>query len=132
MLSQMESRRRVFILGAGASVFAGYPLAKDLEGFLRQKTQGADATTNRIANEVLNKLQRAASLLHKQTRKVWDFETLLTHLDIYSDVGNLGVVFGKWDDNDRMKVARTIAHAFQWHQYTCGGMIWGRDRKSVV
>jgi hypothetical protein len=127
MDSQAEPQRRVFILGAGASVFAGYPLAADLPGFLRRNTQGADVTTGRLANEVLTKLEHAASLLHKQTRKTWDFETLLTHLDLYGNIGNLGMAFGVWNDDDRMKVGRAIAYAFQWHQVTCRGMIWGRD-----
>lgn len=122
--------RRVFVLGAGASAFAGYPLASGLLDFLKQEPI-LEATTQKIASEILYKLHHAARQLERETRKKWGLEILLTHLDLYGTVGKLRIFTGDWTDSDRMKVSRVIAHQFQWHQYKINRKVWGNTESNL-
>ncbi|MBI1750295.1 MAG: hypothetical protein HY234_14770 [Acidobacteria bacterium] len=129
-MMSVTTAKRVFILGAGASRFAGYPLAIDLMAFLKAEAI-LESRTQQIATEVFYKLHHAELQLQRVTRKSWDLETLLTHLDIYKTVGKLRIFTGDWCDVDRMKMSRVIADRFQWHQYKLNSRVW-REKESSL
>ena len=114
---------RVFVLGAGASAFAGYPLASDLLAFLKSESI-PEASAQAVASEVFYKLDHAARQLERTTRRKHDLETLLTHLDLYGTVGKLRIFAKDWCDLDRMKTSRVIAEQFQWYQYKLNSRVW--------
>lgn len=118
------SERRVYVLGAGASKFAGYPLATELMQFLQGSAVGQVYAGRDKASSVLTKLQRAGEALRRQTRRTWDLETVVTQLDLFKTIGNLRVVHGEWTDKDRMVFAALISGAFLWHQHQLQRAIW--------
>lgn len=123
---------RVFILGAGVSKFSGYPLATDLMQFLQGSAVGQNYAGRDEASSVLTKLQRAGEALGRQTRRGWDLETVITHLDLYGTVGNLKIVHGEWTDRDRMVFAALVSGAFLWHQRELQRAIWDAGPGSVT
>lgn len=92
--------------------------------FLREETQDSDVATREAATQVLTKLQHASWLLKSETGKEWGLETILTHLELYGNIGNLKVLHGNWTPIDKMKVVRTVANAFQWYQYKLHRVVW--------
>ena len=53
-MDNFQPSGRVFVLGAGASAFAGYPLANGLLNFVRDFNT-RDLAAKTIASEILNK-----------------------------------------------------------------------------
>lgn len=87
--------------------------------------------TQDAAREVLGKLDTASRELLRTTRKNWDLETLLTHLDIYGTVGNMRLLVNDWTELDRSKIARVVAEQFQWHQYKLDAQVWGSGSRGL-
>src|SRR5712692_10044249 len=80
------SSGRIFVLGAGASAFAGYPLAPDLLRFIRD-FQSLEVMTKEIAARVLDKLSEAEFHFNRNIvrdpNRVSNLEELLTYLELY-------------------------------------------------
>jgi len=123
-LGHQSSTLRVFILGAGASVFAGYPLANDLLAFLRRYPLSDDLKAS-AASDIFWKLGRAATALERITNnKDLNLEILLTQLEIYKSIGSLHAVHVDWTQEDLMKLTRVITEQFLWYQNKIDQKFW--------
>jgi hypothetical protein len=108
--------KRVFILGAGASRFAGYPLSPDLWKFIRDFPV-LEFTAKKRAAEVIESIER---VLHVVPPKVFDqpnLEELFTLLDLAA-IGTEPLALKNIDWIDlRPKVMGMIAEVFLTHEY---------------
>jgi hypothetical protein len=107
----------VFILGAGASKFANYPLAPELWAFVRDHS-GGDHTTNQIRQRVISLMEKMiARWLPPDQQDRPNLEEILTYMDLAS-MGSALIQLGHTDwKNTRLELMRMISHAFQWYQY---------------
>jgi hypothetical protein len=123
------------VLGAGASAFAGYPLASELLPFVRQsKMVGAQSA--QIAQDVLWKLNTAELQFQKHIvrdpNKSTNLEDLLTHLELHGHIQGMLHTVGPWTPQDRAKITRTISEAFLVRQYELNVAAWKLgDRRDV-
>lgn len=108
---------RVLILGAGASKFAGFPLALELWPFVRDLSGGhvQAETRRREVTVALERILQQVGPPPEQDRP--NLEGLFTLLDL-ADMGTapLQLLHTDWKDM-RPKLMGMIADAFQWHQY---------------
>jgi hypothetical protein len=122
---------RVFILGAGASHFAGYPLSPDLWAFIRDKVS-AEVAAHRKAQEVIAAMDR---ILHAIPPKEYDrpnLEELFTFLDL-AELGTEPLVLSKIDwPMLRLYVMDMISEAFLWHEYEFQKKIGARTTDTAV
>ncbi len=92
-MSPFDPSGRVFVLGAGASAFAGYPLAPGLLSFIRN-FQTREARTREIASRVVGKLNDAE--LHFSRSVVRDPNGVANLEELLNLSGT--VPFISWDD----------------------------------
>jgi hypothetical protein len=115
-LNRKEVMRRVFIFGAGASAFAGYPLAPNLWRFLRDSGDeelGAKRRRDAVLKELGPILQRYSLDGDDQL----DLEKLFTLLDLaHLGTTKLDLRVSDWPLTKR-QIMGMIAESFQWHQY---------------
>lgn len=105
-----------FIVGAGASRFAGYPLGLELWAFIRDTTAG-DVMAEERAMAVTEAIERILRVLPPSQYDRPDLEQLFTLLDL-AEAGTNPLEFKNLDwRNLRRKLMGMIAHAFQWHEY---------------
>lgn len=107
---------RVFILGAGASKFAGYPLGLELWSFIRDSSF-FDEIDKRAANSVREERERILNVIPPEEYDRPNIEELFTLLDL-ADRGTTGIV-GLRHSTWRLlrpKVMRMISWAFRWHE----------------
>jgi hypothetical protein len=113
---------RAFVLGAGASRFAGYPLGLDLWRFLRD-TDLPEVHTREARAAVLEVMEPILRLNPPPERDRPDLEKLFTLLDL----GRLGVGPEELRRADwpltKEKVMRLIAADFQWQEQMFQGQI---------
>jgi len=105
---------RVFVLGAGASVFAGYPLATNLWRWTLGHCSGEVMARLRVDETV----RELAPVLERFTRSDgnFDLEEVFTFLDLaVLDRGPLVGEVPNWPTL-RNQVKGMIAHAFRWYQ----------------
>jgi len=116
-------------LGAGASAFAGYPIAAGLLPFLRQHAF-TEARSKAIASEVLNKLSDAeqlfARVVVRNPLESPNLEQLLTYLELYGSFPGTIFSLNPWSDRDSDGVRRTITDAFLEYQYDLSRRVWDR------
>jgi hypothetical protein len=107
---------RVFVLGAGASRFAGYPLSLELWSFIRDSA-GLDVMAKRRADSVIQAMDRILKVVPPKEYDRPNLEELFTLLDL-ADRGTepLGLRYVDWSDV-RPKVMGMISVAFLWHEY---------------
>ncbi len=121
---------RVFVLGAGASVFAGYPLASDLLSFIRD-FQSLEVKTREIASRVLDKLNQAEFLfkrnIFRDPNRVSNLEELLTYLELYHSFPGTAFASNPWDATDSGGIRRLITEKFLSYQYDLNKWMWGTD-----
>src|SRR5712692_3711260 len=127
-MSSFASSGRVFVLGAGASAFAGYPLGADLLSFIRD-FQSLEVKAKEIASRILDKLNQAEFLFNKDIvrdpNRVPNLEELLTYLELYrSFAGNIFAA-QPWDSFDSAAVRRVITEKFSDYQYDLNKSAWG-------
>jgi hypothetical protein len=107
---------RVFILGAGASRFAGYPLGLDLWPFIRDSA-GLDVMAKKRAESVIQAMDRILKVVPPKTYDRPNLEELFTLLDLAGQgVEPLGLRHVDWRDM-RTKVMGMISEAFLSRQY---------------
>ena len=113
---------RTFVLGAGASAFAGYPLGLDLWRFLRD-TDLPEVHTREARAAVLEMMEPILRLNPPDEHDRPDLEKLFTLLDL----GHLGVGPAELRRSDwpptRLKIMRLIAENFQWQEQQFQGQI---------
>lgn len=124
---------RVFVLGAGASAFAGYPLASTLVSFIRD-FQSLELTTAQIASRVLDKLNQAEFLFSKHIvrdpNRVPNLEELLTYLELYRSFPGTIFASNPWDSSDSAGIRRLITEKFLEYQYDLNKTAWGPQTRS--
>jgi hypothetical protein len=105
----------VFILGAGASHFAGYPLGVELWSFIKDKT--TDSVAKERANAVIRDIVRVIQVLPPHEFNKPDLEQLFTLLDL-AEAGTEPLELVKLDwPSRRLELMAMIADAFLWHEY---------------
>jgi len=86
-MSTFVSSGKVFVLGAGASAFAGYPLATGLLSFIRN-FNSFEVKTKEKASRVIGKLNDAEFFFSRSVVRdpngVANLEELLTYLELYT------------------------------------------------
>lgn len=108
---------RAFILGAGASKFAGFPLALELWPFVRDLSGGHVQAETRRGEVTVALEQILQQVVPPAEQDRPNLEELFTLLDL-ADMGTapLELLHTDWKDL-RPKLMGMIADAFQWHQY---------------
>lgn len=114
---------RVFVLGAGASAFAGYPLALDLWRFIRDsdpaESQAREA--HAAVMKVIEPIVRTNLLPQEDGRP--NLENLFTQLDLgHMGIGPEELRLGDWP-LIRMKIVRLIVENFRWQEWRFQGQI---------
>jgi hypothetical protein len=113
---------RVFVLGAGASAFAGYPVGPNLWRFLRD-TDPAEALTRDAHAAVMALMEPILRLNPPAEHDRPDLEKLFTLLDIcHLGVGPAELRRSDWPLT-RLKVMRLIVEDFQWQEWQFQGQI---------
>jgi hypothetical protein len=122
---------RIFILGAGASRFAGYPLGPELWAFIRDTGTG-ERTAKERAEAVIDAIERVLQMVPPPEFDRPDLEQLFTLLDL-AEAGTepLKVVKIDWRDL-RPKLMGMIANAFQWHEYQLQAQLRKKDEYASV
>lgn len=126
-----DGTSRVYVIGAGASAFAGYPVANDLLQFIRD-FRTRQASTRDLAARVLEKLGEAQ--FHFSRRIIRDpngqanLEALLTYLELYHSFP--GTIFDSspWTGSDSDNVRLVIAERFLDYQHDLNTVTWGNGR----
>jgi hypothetical protein len=126
-MSVFESNGRVLVLGAGASAFAGYPLANGLLVFIRQNNS-LEARAREIASQILPKLNDAETqftrLIVRNPNGVANLEELLTYLDLYHSFPGTIFDLNPWTEKDSASVRRVITDRFMNYQYDLTQRVW--------
>ncbi len=121
------------MLGAGASVFAGYPLASALLPFIRD-FQSFDIMTKEIASRVLEKLGQAESQFKKtvirDANKDPNLEEVLTYLELYRSFPGTPFDWNPWNSSDSGAIRRTKLKNFWDTNTTCTK--WPGDRAPLL
>ncbi len=124
----VEGSGRIFVLGAGASVFAGYPLASHLMSFVRDFNT-LDHITRDVASRVLGKLDDAETQFRKKVvndpNRNCNLEELLTYLELYHSFPGTIFALNPWDETDSGGIRRLITEKFLSHQYDLNGALSG-------
>jgi hypothetical protein len=108
--------KRVFVLGAGASAFAGYPLGLDLWRFLQDSESGEVGAKQR-RDSVGRKLDPILQKYSLDGHGRLDLERLFTLLDLaHLGTPKLDLRVPDWPLTKR-QIMGMIAETFQWHQY---------------
>jgi hypothetical protein len=129
-LSSFTNNGKVWVLGAGASTFAGYPLASGLLPFIRD-LRSVDSRTNEIASKMFDKLNVAEMLFEKKMLEDpsvgSNLEELLTYLDLYRTFPRTAFAINPWDRTDSDAVRRVISEKFLGFQYDMSKYVWGTN-----
>ncbi len=108
--------KRVFVLGAGASAFAGYPLGLGLWRFLRD-SESPEVGAKERRELVLGKLDPIVERYSPDRAHQLDLEKLFTLLDLaHLGTAPLKLRVSDWPLTKR-QIMGMIAETFQWHQY---------------
>ena len=125
-MDPFASSGRVFVLGAGASRFAGYPLASDLLSFIRN-FGSLEVSTKEVASRIRDKLIEAEVQFTKHVVRnpdgIANLEELLTYLEIYHSFP--GTNFQPWDSWDGDAIRRVITEKFLYYQHDLSKKTWG-------
>jgi hypothetical protein len=134
-LEPVETTGRVFVLGAGASVFAGYPLASGLLPFIRD-FEALEASTRDIASRVLEKLSQAELLFNRNIvrnpNRNSNLEELLTYLELYQSFPGTIFAANPWDTTDSSGIRRLITEKFLSYQYDLNKIVLGTSTASIA
>jgi hypothetical protein len=127
-LEPVETTGRVFVLGAGASVFAGYPLASDLLTFISD-FQALDINIRNVASRVLEKLNQAEFFFKRNIvrdpNRNSNLEELLTYLELYQSFPGTPFAINPWDTHDSSGIRGLITEKFLSHQYALNKIVSG-------
>ena len=123
--------KRVFVLGAGASAFAGYPLGQDLWRFLRD-SESPERGAKERRDLVIEALEPIVRRYSPERSDRLDLEKLFTLLDL-AHLGTAPLEFrvSDWPLTKR-QIMGMIAETFQWHQYAFQAeIIEGRQAQTL-
>lgn len=119
---------RVLVLGAGASAYAGYPLAPRLLTFIRNYTFSEMRTRER-ASRVIAKLNEAEFHFTREVVRdpngVANLEELLTYLEMYHSFPGTPFSINPWNSSDSADIRSVVTSRFLEHQYDLNRTTWG-------
>src|SRR5260370_39907744 len=119
---------RVFILGAGASRFAGYPLSLELWKVVRAFLV-IEVMAKRRADSVIQAMEQVLRVIPPRVFDQPNLEELFTFLDLAAmGAEPLGLKTVNWTEL-RPKVMGMISEAFLSHEYDFQTQLW-RDKTS--
>jgi len=110
-ISGRNTSSRVIILGAGASAFAGYPLARDLLSYIEPGLLASDQT-----KASLNALKFAMARLEADLPNLATLEFLLTLIELNDPFTKESLGPEPWKQEDSDRLAEVIARCFASHQ----------------
>jgi hypothetical protein len=131
-MNRFDPSGRVFVLGAGASVFAGYPLAPGLLAFIRN-FETREVRAKEIASRVMGKVNDAE--LHfsrniiRDPNGVANLEELLTYLELYHSFPGTMFALEPWDASDSANVRLVITQRFLDFQYDLSKKLWEEGQR---
>lgn len=102
---------RVYVLGAGASRFAGFPLASDLWSFIQESKLG-DSFGNELRRGVVPEIARALDAYPPKKRDQPDLEVLFTLLDLTTTAPYLFPLLPSNWATLKLEVIGTIVNSF--------------------
>jgi hypothetical protein len=127
-MAHFVSSGRVFVLGAGASAFAGYPLAPGLLAFIRN-FRSLEARTNERASRIISKLNDAEMLFSRNVVRdpngVANLEELLTYLELYHSFPGTMFSLNPWSPSDSADIRLVVTQKFLEYQYDLNKNTWG-------
>lgn len=125
---------RVYILGAGASKFAGYPLARELWPFIRSKsTSSGHVIAEQRRTEVISQVERLLEFNPPSEYDRPNLEELFTYLDLTELIPNglLELRHIQWTEL-RSKLVGVISDSFRTWEYDLQTkIISGRESQIV-
>jgi hypothetical protein len=123
--------KRVFILGAGASAFCGYPLGLDFWRFVRDSEPG-DTGSEETRAAVIATMHRILQDNPPEEYDRVDLEKLFTLLDFaHQGTGLLELRGTDWTQT-KLQIMKMIFEAFLWHQYQFQAeVVAGRPRNTL-
>jgi hypothetical protein len=129
MMSPLNESGRVLVLGAGASAFAGYPVAAGLLPFVRNHGF-TEANSRRIASEIFEKLNDAEFQFSRHVVRdpsgTANLEQLLTYLELYGSFPGTQFSLNPWCGRDSDCIRRVVTDAFLEYQYDLNKRLWER------
>jgi hypothetical protein len=129
-MTSLPSSGRVFVLGAGASAFAGYPLARDLLAFIRS-SDFHEARLREKTGRLIDKLNRAefqfARSVIRDPNGVANLEELLTYLELYHTFPGTPFAVDPWSLSDSDDIRSVITYRFLEYQYDLNNKAWRAD-----
>jgi hypothetical protein len=114
---------RVYILGAGASCFAGYPLAPKLWSFTRDRSSG-DVIAKQRRQDVVAAMERIIERFPPAVYDEPNLEELFTILDLSILIPNVFELRHIDWKVTRLKVAGMIVEAFVNYQWDLQGLVY--------
>jgi hypothetical protein len=132
-MNSFQGNGKVWILGAGASAFAGYPLATALLPFIRN-FQSHDAMAMQIASRVRQKINDAEFQFCRHVVRNpngnANLEELMTYLELYKTFPGTNFSINPWTEQDSDDVRRLITERFLYYQHDLRLAAW--DHKAPV
>jgi hypothetical protein len=126
-MSRLNESGRVFVLGAGASLFAGYPVAAGLLPFVRNHGF-TEVNSRRIASEIFEKLSNAEFQFSRHVVRdpsgTANLEQLLTYLELYGSFPGTQFSLDPWCERDSDCIRRVVTDAFLEYQYDLSKRLW--------
>jgi hypothetical protein len=134
-MSSFHFSGKVFVLGAGASAFAGYPLAADLLSFIRN-FNSREARTREKASRVISKLNDAefqfSRHIVRDPNGVANLEQLLTYLELYHSFPGTNFSLNPWDASDSADIRQVVTYRFLEYQYDLYKNTWTPDAQTGI
>jgi hypothetical protein len=132
-MTSFKASGRVFVLGAGASVFAGYPIAAGLLPFVRT-FHSREVTAQQNASQILGKIDEAELHFGRNIKRDsvggTNLEELLTYLELYGSFPGTMFHLNPWTSHDSDSVRRVITDKFLGYQFDLD--LWGKDESKVA
>jgi hypothetical protein len=134
-MSSFTSNGRVFVLGAGASAFAGYPIAADLLPFIRNP-QFFDQRTRELVSRALEKFGNAefhfGRRIVRQPNRTPNLEQVLTYLELYGSFPGTPFDNTPWTSDDSQSIRTAVSGRFLRYQDDLQEAAWGGGTASVA
>lgn len=132
-MASFVSSGRVFVLGAGASVFAGYPIAAGLMPFIRT-FNSREVVAQQNASQIISKIDEAEIHFRRNVKRDsgdgTNLEELLTYLELYGSFPGTMFHSNPWISHDSDSVRRIITDKFLDYQYDLN--IWGKGASELA
>lgn len=128
-MHSFQENGKVWVLGAGASAFAGFPLANGLLTFIRS-FQSRDGTAAQIATRIRQKLSDAEFQFCRHVVRdpngTANLEELMTYLEVYKNFPGTNFSINPWNEQDSADVRRLVTERFLYYQHDLRLAAWDK------